>query len=179
KIENRRQCWCHGTIIGGAVGVAAKASRASHRQNPRPAATLAPLACWGDPQGCHFPFSPRPGLDAERRFYWRLSMKFLPKTGFVLIAAMFALSAHAQQLTGTLKKIKDTGTITLGTRESSGALAYTLGDGKYVGFHTEMAEKIASDLQKSLGMSAMTVKLQPVTSQNRIPLVQNGTVDLE
>jgi len=106
-------------------------------------------------------------------------MKFLPKTGFVLIAAMFALSAHAQQLTGTLKKIKDTGTITLGTRESSGALAYTLGDGKYVGFHTEMAEKIASDLQKSLGMSAMTVKLQPVTSQNRIPLVQNGTVDLE
>jgi len=106
-------------------------------------------------------------------------MKFLPKTGFVLIAAMFALSAHAQQLTGTLKKIKDTGTITLGTRESSGALAYTLGDGKYVGFHTEMAEKIASDLQKSLGMSQMTVKLQPVTSQNRIPLVQNGTVDLE
>ena len=106
-------------------------------------------------------------------------MKFLPKSGFVLIAAMFALSAHAQQLTGTLKKIKDTGTITLGTRESSGALAYTLGDGKYVGFHTEMAEKIASDLQKSLGMSAMTVKLQPVTSQNRIPLVQNGTVDLE
>jgi len=106
-------------------------------------------------------------------------MKFLPKTGFVLIAAMFAMSAHAQQLTGTLKKIKDSGTITLGTRESSGALAYTLGDGKYVGFHTEMAEKIASDLQKQLGINQLTIKYQPVTSQNRIPLVQNGTVDLE
>ena len=42
-----------------------------------------------------------------------------------------------------------------------------------------MAEKIASDIQKQLGMSQMTVKYQPVTSQNRIPLVQNGTVDLE
>ena len=105
-------------------------------------------------------------------------MKFLPKTGFVLIAAMFAVTAYAQD-TGTLKKIKDSGTIVLGTRESSGALAYTLGDGKYVGFHTEMADHIAKDLQKQLGMSKLDVKYQPVTSQNSIPLVQNGTVDLE
>ena len=106
-------------------------------------------------------------------------MKLLPKTGFVLIAALFAASAHAQDLTGTLKKIKDSGTITLGTRESSGALAYTLGDGKYVGFHTEMSEKIAKDIQRHLKMAKLDVKFQPVTSQNRIPLVQNGTVDLE
>lgn len=105
-------------------------------------------------------------------------MKLLPKTVFVLVAAMFALSAHAQE-TGTLKKIKDSGTITLGARESSGALAYTLGDGKYAGFHTEMGEKIAADLQKQLKMPKLDVKFQPVTSQNRIPLVQNGTVDLE
>ena len=105
-------------------------------------------------------------------------MKLLPKTGFVLVAAMFALAAHAQE-TGTLKKIKDSGTITLGARESSGALAYTLGDGKYVGFHTEMSEKIAADLQKQLKMPKLDIKFQPVTSQNRIPLVQNGTVDLE
>ena len=85
----------------------------------------------------------------------------------------------AQDLTGTLKKIKDSGTITLGARESSGALAYTLGDGKYVGFHTEMSEKIAADIQKQLKMAKLDVKFQPVTSQNRIPLVQNGTVDLE
>ncbi|HQR09739.1 MAG TPA: transporter substrate-binding domain-containing protein [Casimicrobiaceae bacterium] len=106
-------------------------------------------------------------------------MKFLSKTGFVLIAASFALAAQAQDLTGTLKKIKDSGTITLGARESSGALAYTLGDGKYVGFHTEMSEKIAADIQKQLKMAKLDVKFQPVTSQNRIPLVQNGTVDLE
>jgi len=106
-------------------------------------------------------------------------MKLLPKAGFVLVAALFAASAHAQELTGTLKKIKDSGTITLGARESSGALAYTLGDGKYVGFHTEMSDKIAADLQKQLKMPKLDIKYQPVTSQNRIPLVQNGTVDLE
>jgi glutamate/aspartate transport system substrate-binding protein len=106
-------------------------------------------------------------------------MKFLPKTGCVLVAALFAVAANAQDLTGTLKKIKDSGTIVLGTRESSGALAYTLGDGKYVGFHTEMGEHIAKDVQAQLKMAKLDIKYQPVTSQNRIPLVQNGTVDLE
>jgi len=106
-------------------------------------------------------------------------MKYVPKTTFVLVAALFALTAHAQDLTGTLKKIKDSGTITLGARESSGALAYTLGDGKYVGFHTEMSDRISADLQKQLKMPKLDIKYQPVTSQNRIPLVQNGTVDLE
>jgi len=93
------------------------------------------------------------------------------------LAAMLAFgAAHAED---TLKKIKDSASITLGARESSGALAYTLGDGKYVGFHTEMSERIAKDLQKQLGLAKLDVKFQPVTSQNRIPLVQNGTVDLE
>ena len=96
---------------------------------------------------------------------------------------LIALSALAllgtAQAEDTLKKIKDSGSITLGVRESSGALAYTLGDGKYVGFHTEMAERVAADLRRQLGLSSLTVKYQPVTSQNRIPLVQNGTVDLE
>ena len=105
-------------------------------------------------------------------------MKFHTKTTLALVAAMFAVTAYAQD-TGTLKKIKDSGTIVLGTRESSGALAYTLGDGKYVGFHTEMGERIAKDIQADLKMSKLDVKYQPVTSQNRIPLVQNGTVDLE
>jgi glutamate/aspartate transport system substrate-binding protein len=97
----------------------------------------------------------------------------------VLLAAAAAFVAGAAQAADTLTKIKDTGTITLGVRESSGALAYTLGDGKYTGFHTEMAQHIAADLQKSLGLAKLDVKYQPVTSQNRIPLVQNGTVDLE
>jgi len=63
-------------------------------------------------------------------------------------------------------------------RESSG-LAYTLGNGKYVGFHTEMGERIIGDLQKQLGLQKLDIKYQPVTSQNRIPLVSNGTVDIE
>ena len=92
-----------------------------------------------------------------------------------LTLACATLAAHAD----TLKKIKDTGSITLGTRESSGALAYTLGDGKYTGFHTEMAQRIVADLQKQLGLAKLDVKYQPVSSANRIPLVQNGTVDLE
>ena len=106
-------------------------------------------------------------------------MKLLPKAGLAIVAAAVALTVSAQDLTGTLKKIKDSGTIVLGTRESSGALAYTLGDGKYVGFHTEMAEQIAKDIQRDLKMPKLDIKYQPVTSQNRIPLVQNGTVDLE
>ena len=94
-----------------------------------------------------------------------------------LCAALLAAgAAHAED---TLKKIKDSGSITLGVRESSGALAYTLGDGKYVGFHTEMSQRIADDLKKQLGLAKLDVKMQPITSQNRVPLVQNGTVDLE
>jgi glutamate/aspartate transport system substrate-binding protein len=79
----------------------------------------------------------------------------------------------------TLKKIKDSGSITMGVRESSGALAYTLGDGKYTGFHYDVCQKVIADIQKQLGMAKIDVKYQPVTSQNRIPLVQNGTVDIE
>ncbi|MFZ3125556.1 MAG: amino acid ABC transporter substrate-binding protein [Acidovorax sp.] len=93
------------------------------------------------------------------------------------VAALAAGSAFAQA-GDTLAKIKSSGSITLGVRESSG-LSYTLGNGKYVGFHTEMAERIISDLRKQLGLSALEIKYQPVTSQNRIPLVTNGTVDLE
>jgi glutamate/aspartate transport system substrate-binding protein len=93
------------------------------------------------------------------------------------VVALAAGSAFAQA-NDTLAKIKSSGSITLGVRESSG-LSYTLGNGKYVGFHTEMAERIISDLRKQLGLSALETKYQPVTSQNRIPLVTNGTVDLE
>jgi glutamate/aspartate transport system substrate-binding protein len=93
------------------------------------------------------------------------------------VVALAAGSAFAQA-NDTLAKIKSSGSITLGVRESSG-LSYTLGNGKYVGFHTEMAERIITDLRKQLGLSALETKYQPVTSQNRIPLVTNGTVDPE
>jgi glutamate/aspartate transport system substrate-binding protein len=99
-------------------------------------------------------------------------------TGAAALALAFGLAgvAHAED---TLKKIKDSGSITMGVRESSGALAYTLGDGKYTGFHYDVCQHVIQDIQKQLGMSKIDIKYQPVTSQNRIPLVQNGTVDIE
>jgi len=95
-----------------------------------------------------------------------------------VVASAFAVAgvAHAED---TLKKIKDSGTITEGVRESSGALAFTLGDGKYAGFHYDVCAKVIADIQKQLGLVKLETKYQPVTSQNRIPLVQNGTVDIE
>lgn len=100
------------------------------------------------------------------------------KKTLIAAAALLAASTVMAQAGDTLKKIKDSGSISLGVRESSG-LSYTIGNGKFVGFHTEMAERIIADLQKQLGMAKLEIKYQPVTSQNRIPLVQNGTVDLE
>jgi glutamate/aspartate transport system substrate-binding protein len=95
------------------------------------------------------------------------------------LLALATLVAMGAAQADTLKKIKDTGAITIGARESSGVLSFTLGDGKYTGFHTEMAKRIAADLQKQAGLAKLDIKWQPVTSQNRVPLVQNGTVDLE
>ena len=94
-----------------------------------------------------------------------------------LSVAMLATSVAFAQNTDTLAKIKASGTISLGVRDSS-ALSYTLGNGKYVGFHTEMAERIIDDLGKKVG-KPLTVNHTLVTSQNRVPLVQNGTVDIE
>ena len=97
----------------------------------------------------------------------------------LLTLAVLALAAGtaSAQATDTLAKIKDRGAVNLGVRDSSG-LAFTLGGGKYVGFHTEMAERIIDDLGKSLG-KPLKINYQVITSQNRIPLIQNGTIDFE
>ena len=105
-------------------------------------------------------------------------MKKTLMSAAAVMTLAFGLAATAQAQ-DTLKKIKDSGTITEGVRESSGALAFTLGDGKYTGFHYDVCARIIADIQKQLGMAKLETKYQPVTSQNRIPLVQNGTVDLE
>jgi len=101
------------------------------------------------------------------------------KKQLLTIAILATLVGGASaQATDTLAKIKASGVITEGVRESSG-LSYTLGDGKYTGFHYDVCAAIINDIQKNLGLSKIETKYQPVTSQNRIPLVQNGTVDLE
>lgn len=94
------------------------------------------------------------------------------------MTALAATAAHAQA-NDTLAKIKSTGAVTMGVRESSGVLSYTLGDGKYTGYHVEICQRVLGDIQKQLGLAKLDIKYQPVTSQNRIPLVQNGTVDIE
>ena len=94
-----------------------------------------------------------------------------------LAASLFPLGASAQAV-DTLAKIKASGVITMGVRESSGALSYTLGEGKYTGYHVEICQRVIANLEKAVGKKLET-KYQPVTSQNRIPLVQNGTVDIE
>jgi len=98
------------------------------------------------------------------------------KTLLVVGLALLAGAVHAED---TLKKIKDSGAATMGVRESSGALSYTLGDGKYVGYHVEICQHVLADVQKQLGLPKLEIKYLPVTSQNRVPLVQNGTVDIE
>jgi glutamate/aspartate transport system substrate-binding protein len=92
----------------------------------------------------------------------------------VAVAALACMGAQAD----TIAKVKASGAITMGVRDSSGALSYTLGDGKYAGFHYEICQRIIGNVEKAVGKK-VDVKFQSVTSQNRIPLVQNGTVDIE
>ncbi len=98
---------------------------------------------------------------------------------FTVAALALAASSAVQAQSDTLAKIKENKAATMGVRESSGALSYTLGDGKYAGFHVEVCTRVLADVQKKLGLPKLDIKYQPVTSQNRIPLVQNGTVDIE
>jgi glutamate/aspartate transport system substrate-binding protein len=93
------------------------------------------------------------------------------------IAALAAGGAFAQA-SDTIAKVKASGVITMGVRDSSGALSYTMGDGKYGGYHVEVCQRIIANLEKTVGKK-LEVRYLPVTSQNRIPLVQNGTVDIE
>jgi glutamate/aspartate transport system substrate-binding protein len=101
------------------------------------------------------------------------------KVSLIAAAALLSAGAVHAQANDTLAKIKASGAVTMGVRESSGALSYTLGDGKYAGFHVEICQRVLADVQKSLGLAKLDVKYQAVTSQNRIPLLQNGTVDIE
>ncbi|MBC7538545.1 MAG: transporter substrate-binding domain-containing protein [Bacteriovorax sp.] len=89
------------------------------------------------------------------------------------------LILNCAQADQTLKKIKDNGIVVMGVRESSGALSYTLGNGKYVGYHIDICNKVLAGIQKQLGIKKLEIKYLPVTSQNRIPLIQNGTIDIE
>ena len=106
-------------------------------------------------------------------------MKLVPRLCLTLIVAAFAMTANAQELAGTLKKIKDTGAITIGHRESSIPFSYLDDKQQPIGYSMDICAAVVEEVKKELGMAQLTVKYNPVTSQTRIPLMANGTIDLE
>ena len=100
---------------------------------------------------------------------------------FTILTVTFfcSVSALAAQEVGTLKKIKESGSISIGHRESSIPFSYYNDQQQVIGFSHELAMEVVSHLKKRLKLLELKVQLNPVTSQTRIPLVQNGTVDLE
>ncbi|MBW7982628.1 amino acid ABC transporter substrate-binding protein [Enterobacillus tribolii] len=98
----------------------------------------------------------------------------------LLLAGMAGSVAHAaDELTGTLKKIKDGGVIVVGHRESSVPFSYYDNTQKVVGYSQDYSNQIVEAVKKELNLPNLQVKLLPITSQNRIPLLQNGTYDFE
>ena len=103
----------------------------------------------------------------------------MKKLALATLAAAALLATGVASAADTLAKIKSAGKITIGTRDSSAPLAYTTGDGKYVGYHVDVCLKIADAIKANLKAPTMPVEYTVVTSANRVPLVQNGTVDME
>jgi len=94
-------------------------------------------------------------------------------------AGLFTTPVQAQDLSGTLKKIKDTGSITIGHREASIPFSYLDDKQQPVGYAMDLCMKIVDAVKTELKMPNLKIALQPVTSANRIPLLQNGTIDIE
>ncbi|BES84082.1 glutamate/aspartate ABC transporter substrate-binding protein [Pectobacterium araliae] len=97
----------------------------------------------------------------------------------LLLLGTAASVAQAEDLAGTLKKVKDNGVIVIGHRESSVPFSYYDNTQKVVGYSQAYSDKIVDAIKKKLDAPNLQVKLLPITSQNRIPLLQNGTFDLE
>jgi glutamate/aspartate transport system substrate-binding protein len=99
--------------------------------------------------------------------------------GLALAAAFCGAQANAEELTGTLKNIKETRAITIGYRDSSIPFSYLDDNQKPIGFAIDICYKIVDAVKKELKLDKLEVKFNPVTSSTRIPLLANGTIDLE
>jgi glutamate/aspartate transport system substrate-binding protein len=106
-------------------------------------------------------------------------MKRLRMLGLALSTAFCSVQADAEELTGTLSKIKETGTITLGYRDSSIPFSYLDDNQRPIGFAMDICYKIVDAVTKELKLDKLSIELIPVTSSTRIPLLANGTIDLE
>lgn len=99
---------------------------------------------------------------------------------FATLAALtVAGAANAQELTGTLKKIKDSGSVTLGHRDASIPFSYYDDKQQPVGYAIDLCMRVVDAIRTDLKLPKLAVKYQLVTSANRIPLMANGTIDLE
>lgn len=106
-------------------------------------------------------------------------MKRLAMLSAIVTGCALFTSAHAQDASPTLKKIRDTGVISLGIRESSVPFSYYDSQQHTIGYSQAIALRIVDEVKKELKLSNLTVKEMPITSQNRIPVLQNGTIDIE
>jgi glutamate/aspartate transport system substrate-binding protein len=106
-------------------------------------------------------------------------MKMKQISQILAATALVAISGATVAASATMDKIKSSGAVTMGVRESSIPMSYTTGDSRFDGYHVEACRMILNDIKDKLGMSTLRINYQPVTSQNRVPLVQNGTVDIE
>jgi glutamate/aspartate transport system substrate-binding protein len=110
--------------------------------------------------------------------------RFLNILSTTLLAALVTILpaivgvAFAEERTGTLRKIADDGTIALGFHETVAPFSYIAGDGNVMGYSYDFALKITDAVQRELKLPKLQIKQVPITTQNRFPMVQNGTVDL-
>ena len=100
-------------------------------------------------------------------------------TSLAIAAAVLCSPAVQAQTVGTLQKIKESGAITLGHRDASFGFSYKSAQPEPVGYSIDICMKIVDAIKAELKLPAVEIKYQLVTSQNRIPLTMNGTVDLE
>lgn len=107
-------------------------------------------------------------------------MTSLPyRAAALMLLSCVALSAQAQDLTGRLASIKTRNTIVLGYRESSVPYSYYDNNERVIGYSQDIAQEIVKEIKTTIGAPGLQVKMIPVNAQNRIALVQNGTIDLE
>ena len=106
-------------------------------------------------------------------------MKKLTYRAIVVLLGGLCLHAQAQDLTGRLALVKARNTIVLGYRESSVPYSYYDNNQQVIGYSSDIAKEIVKEIKIAIGAPDLQVKMIPVNGQNRIPLIQNGTIDIE
>lgn len=107
----------------------------------------------------------------------KMMLQKLPSLALSVLLIL-ATNVYAEVNAGTLKKISDSGIISLGFHESTPPFTYSIGDGKPLGYSYDISLKIAEAIKRELNLPKLQIKAVPVTTQNRFAMVQNGTADI-